>query len=70
MLNLTVSPLATVLSFTRYASTSCRWQNQRSKFYEFCACAKESRQRKAHPDLNESNQSAVIFCRTLINGLL
>ncbi|WP_439236425.1 hypothetical protein [Lonepinella koalarum] len=41
---------ATLLSFTRYARTSCRWQSQRSKFYEFCACAKESRQRKAHPD--------------------
>ncbi|WP_455648326.1 hypothetical protein [Lonepinella koalarum] len=42
--------MATILSFTRYARTSCRWQSQRSKFYEFCACAKESRQRKAHPD--------------------
>ncbi|WP_386695718.1 hypothetical protein [Lonepinella sp. MS14435] len=42
--------MATVLSFTRYARTSCRWQSQRSKSFGFCACAKESRQIKAHPD--------------------
>ncbi|WP_439328400.1 hypothetical protein [Lonepinella sp. BR2357] len=42
--------MATILSFTRYARTSCRWQSQRSKSFGFCACAKESRQRKARPD--------------------